>query len=1051
MIEKAIVCDPDRVQFIFNEVSEPAQVSGVKLKIRKEPQTADSSEPPKSMILLSGLRHKVEPIEKMIHSSADFHSYDRLLLDEGVFMALKKGFKKEIEEISIITGDKVVFDNSEVKIFGPRDSSPSTKSRLIDLSKMVLRFELQSLPPSSSSKIPRQIIFKCLKKYLKRNVPHVFFKTSVASCSFLIFGQQQHIKQIEKKCTKMSKKITISELDLKGKHLSVLNSIFSSHPQGIKKVEKLVTSKTDAICIPSPKSSSFALAGTPKAIKAGMDVILGFIKSNLSQTFLLPINPEDCVLIPFHFEDELKDLLLPFECSIKVLVPERKIEFRCPTANMQMISKLINSFLQKTRSKYLQKTVVFPSEYRPIIMPDSEKVLADVMNESKIFLDLVVTTSLLNKAISLSDPSKRIEVRAGNVLLESLDALVISNDEQLSCPSSIGKALLNETGATFLTDLQHQLRQKPFVSDGNCFSVSLKDNSDLQINNIINVVIKSLGAYSSGPPKDRLQIIIRETLREADNLKVKKLGFTVLGHSQGYHLSDCISALIETCSSVLPRLKNVKVIKIFDLDQNSLLMISEKMMSLSPSEWTLSPKSFSPDALFLQRHDQREFVHQDLPSTRQMVNRQWYWKENFKKVNEELKKTAVLEGKEYFIPYDFDQNYQIDLAFQQGLKEVIVIGERVGEKTGSGYLIDFTNKVQKNLKTDYERKIIFKELSEPLLDPLSVQKNSRDILRFEFERDLPPDQVNNEDCVTFLIVAKDPETLHLAELNLQSKIVTLPTQITINLIFPITDQQLPEVLNILKGTLVHDIHPDFITFQSSHSDALRIEQELKTFLRKQFQPCLFPSSWTSVADSSNPHASFLIELNPSNPEFDFVSNRIHETLPLAVISKIERVENRMQYPQFSSKVEMMKRINEGREPKQMHLFHGTGSNDPSCIHQGDKGFDRRYCERGMWGQGTYFAVNASYCHEQGFVHETKAPEGLVQVFLCKVAVGDSVFVRLGSGTNLKVAPCRPDEEAKFPGQKYDSVLGSTNGSDVFVVYNDYQAYPEYLISYSCPS
>jgi hypothetical protein len=40
------------------------------------------------------------------------------------------------------------------------------------------------------------------------------------------------------------------------------------------------------------------------------------------------------------------------------------------------------------------------------------------------------------------------------------------------------------------------------------------------------------------------------------------------------------------------------------------------------------------------------------------------------------------------------------------------------------------------------------------------------------------------------------------------------------------------------------------------------------------------------------------------------------------------------------------------------------------IYTSEKGFDMRFCEKGMWGIANYFAVNASYSNS-GYHYTTK--------------------------------------------------------------------------------
>jgi hypothetical protein len=131
-------------------------------------------------------------------------------------------------------------------------------------------------------------------------------------------------------------------------------------------------------------------------------------------------------------------------------------------------------------------------------------------------------------------------------------------------------------------------------------------------------------------------------------------------------------------------------------------------------------------------------------------------------------------------------------------------------------------------------------------------------------------------------------------------------------------------------------------------------------------------------------------------------------------------------------------IFKGQLPEVKNLFHGTSDNDPKNIYSHKEGFDMRFSAGGMWGPANYFAANASY--SDAYSHKIA---GTRQMFQARVMVG-----------NTKT--CNPNKDLKMPPaisadnalDLYDSVHGRTGGSDVFVIYTNKQAYPEYLITYS---
>ena len=91
----------------------------------------------------------------------------------------------------------------------------------------------------------------------------------------------------------------------------------------------------------------------------------------------------------------------------------------------------------------------------------------------------------------------------------------------------------------------------------------------------------------------------------------------------------------------------------------------------------------------------------------------------------------------------------------------------------------------------------------------------------------------------------------------------------------------------------------------------------------------------------------------------------------------------------------------------------------------------------MYGNGSYFAVNASY--SQGYAKpDTRQHK---RMYLAKVLVGD--FTR---GTSGLITP--PIKSSSNATDLYDSVADNSTNPTIFVVFNDIQAYPEYLITFA---
>ena len=89
----------------------------------------------------------------------------------------------------------------------------------------------------------------------------------------------------------------------------------------------------------------------------------------------------------------------------------------------------------------------------------------------------------------------------------------------------------------------------------------------------------------------------------------------------------------------------------------------------------------------------------------------------------------------------------------------------------------------------------------------------------------------------------------------------------------------------------------------------------------------------------------------------------------------------------------------------------------------------------VYGDGVYFATSAStsmkYC---------KPFEGLCYMYYCRVLVGDYTTGRAG----IKEPPIKDIDTQEW----FDSVVDNEESPSMFVIFNDTQVYPEYLLTFS---
>jgi hypothetical protein len=162
------------------------------------------------------------------------------------------------------------------------------------------------------------------------------------------------------------------------------------------------------------------------------------------------------------------------------------------------------------------------------------------------------------------------------------------------------------------------------------------------------------------------------------------------------------------------------------------------------------------------------------------------------------------------------------------------------------------------------------------------------------------------------------------------------------------------------------------------------------------------------------------------------------------IDKIERVQNLRFWNHYAFRRRILQQELSDKPNLQieMELFHGTRTAPPNEIYDGEYGFDMTYCTSGLWGIGTYFAMNASYsCQSYSY----QLPNGKRQVFLAQVLTGEVFDYKDKIDQTLRRPPKKNESTS---GARYNSVTGVTGGSKVYIVYENRVAYPMFLITFS---
>eukprot|EP00992_Anisonema_acinus_P009270 TRINITY_DN5473_c0_g1_i1.p1 TRINITY_DN5473_c0_g1~~TRINITY_DN5473_c0_g1_i1.p1 ORF type:complete len:399 (+),score=83.62 TRINITY_DN5473_c0_g1_i1:52-1248(+) len=196
---------------------------------------------------------------------------------------------------------------------------------------------------------------------------------------------------------------------------------------------------------------------------------------------------------------------------------------------------------------------------------------------------------------------------------------------------------------------------------------------------------------------------------------------------------------------------------------------------------------------------------------------------------------------------------------------------------------------------------------------------------------------------------------------------------------------------------------------------------------------LYPAHWTPRAKDVD-----LVPVDLASAEATALLGDFHKTIKRKVkLHSLHRIQNYALWPFYSLTKQHVASRN-GGDPKELTLFHGARvrANMDAITNFG---FDMRVAATGLYGVGIYFAVNACYS-DSGYVLQN--PDKSKEMFICRVTTGSST-----AGNSALRRP--PPKDPKNPtGDLYDSVYNTGKPIIMHIVFNNSQAYPEYVLRYT---
>ncbi|XP_064410020.1 protein mono-ADP-ribosyltransferase PARP10 [Latimeria chalumnae] len=183
-----------------------------------------------------------------------------------------------------------------------------------------------------------------------------------------------------------------------------------------------------------------------------------------------------------------------------------------------------------------------------------------------------------------------------------------------------------------------------------------------------------------------------------------------------------------------------------------------------------------------------------------------------------------------------------------------------------------------------------------------------------------------------------------------------------------------------------------------------------------------------------------VNVDETSEEFREIVKDFYDTLEdqhnKIRIIKLEKLVHPLLYKQYQLKKAKMEK-DCSTITVERTLYHGTSEEGSKeiCLH----GFNRSFCGKNatLYGQGVYFAEKAVISVQDQY--SPANAQGHKFVFVVKTLTGDYTK----GTTKMKVPPLKENCDRPL---RYDSLVDNPTDPSIFVIFNDTQAYPQYLIT-----
>jgi poly [ADP-ribose] polymerase 10/14/15 len=200
-------------------------------------------------------------------------------------------------------------------------------------------------------------------------------------------------------------------------------------------------------------------------------------------------------------------------------------------------------------------------------------------------------------------------------------------------------------------------------------------------------------------------------------------------------------------------------------------------------------------------------------------------------------------------------------------------------------------------------------------------------------------------------------------------------------------------------------------------------------------PIKLPQCWEKMNDTEPVRK---VRVTTGTQEFLDVERNVMATASGTVNEmEIYRIQNPALYRQYALHKAHMEHNKPTGVICERILWHGTKSDLTDQINAG--GFNRTYCGRNatLYGLGVYFALNWTYSAQERYSPIDN--DGWKFIYQVRALTGEYTK----GNKDMKEPPFKPKTNIRF-----DSAVDDINAPEIFVLFHDAEAYPEYLIRFN---